>query len=631
MLLLCPLPVLTEIVHCDQQDLKSILPVRVLGDPSARRLVNMVLEDPFQFVEDLDEQTMNYTRLNTQKFKSVFGWIDPTLKRRVEAYTETKTVLHSQVHGEHIINIFSEGEGYRVQVDERVIYSTRKVVQWVEAREDISEIAIFESSGSDAGTMKILKGGKQVASIEGNITQAVFTHTSHYIVKTFSDRPPPDGGELNSHRVLLGDKIVFGHGLKANEFIHMYTSGEAVTITVGDWNHSVIYSGRLDDPSTWKSLFRVNSPAKPLGIVDGKICYLERKGMGIIRKGKEAVVNARYPVEDCVVVREGFLVLHMRHASVSPTLYDFDGKLLHAYKLGEPLGLRSVDSDETGAVINMQSFGTPYVLYRFNVGKLVKVEENRLLDLNVSDRWTKSSGTDIHYFLVSKGGHKNKRALAYGYGGYNISLSPRFSPLFAIALENGVTVVQANLRGGGEYGEEWHKAGMREKKQLVFDDFISVIKALRRNKYSVVAMGESNGGLLVGSVLTQRPELLNGALIGVPVLDMLRFHLMSVGKYWTTEYGNPDNPDDAKFLSEYSPYHNIKNTSYPAVLLYSRLKDDRVHPAHAIKFHMRLSRLNPEVYLRVNPSGGHAGLSVKERTLETCENFNFISACLNRK
>ncbi len=591
----------------------------------------MTVEDPYQFAERLDERTLRYARRNTRRFRSEFGPVDKDLLRMVQKYSETKTVLRSRICGNHIISISAEGKDHSVLLDGRSIYTTRKVIQWVEVGDDVSEMAVFESAGSDEGTMKILKDGRLVTSIEGNITGAVFAGASYYIVKTFSDGPPPDGGELNSHRIMEGEKVVFGTGLTPTEFIHIYKSKGKAVISVGDWNRSVIYSGRLDEPSTWKKLFSVDSPAKPLGIVDGEVCYLERKGLGLIRKGKRVVMEAEQPVEDCVIVKEGFLVLHLRDARLAPALYDFSGKLLRTYKLDEPMGLRSFDSDENGAVINMQSFGTPYALYKFKERRLVKLEESRLLKVNTMDRWAKSSGTDIHYFLVSKGKRRSTKAVVYGYGGYNVSLTPRFSPLYAILLDSGITVAQANLRGGGEYGEEWHKSGMREKKQSVFKDFISVIKSLKRRGYRVVAMGESNGGLLVGSVLTQKPELLNGALIGVPVLDMLRYHLMSVGKYWTTEYGDPDNPDDANYLAEYSPYHNIRSASYPPALIYSRLKDDRVHPAHAIKFHMKLSKLSARAYLRVTAAGGHAGISPREMTRETCENFSFISSCLKDK
>ncbi len=577
----------------------------------------------------MDRRTMEYSKLHTQRFKAEFGDIDTRLKREVEALNETRTVLESRIEGMHLVNLCTREDKYCVTADGKDVYTTADVIQWIETGGDLRRIAIFESSGSDSGTLKILTDGKLSELFEGNITQLVFTHDSYYTVRTFVENPPPDGGELNSHRVLRGGHIVFGSGLKPSEFIHICPSGDKALITVGDWNHSTLYVGELEDPSTWKELYALTSPAKPLGVREGEACYLERKGNGIIRKGTQAVVEGKTAIEDCVIVREGFLALHLRDAKVVPVLYDFGGKKLREFNMDVPMGLRSTDSDGANAVINLQSFGIPYAIYMFREGGLHKLEENRLLDLTVRDRWVNSSGTDIHYFLVSKPRQRKRKVVAYGYGGYNVSLFPAYSPLFAILLKRGVRIVQANLRGGGEYGEGWHRAGIREKKQNVFDDFISVISSLKKEGYTVVAMGESNGGLLVGSVLTQRPELLDGAVIGVPVLDMMRFHMMSVGKYWTTEYGNPDDPDDAMFLYEYSPYHNIRDESYPTTLLYARSNDDRVHPAHAIKFHMELDQKGKNAYLRIATGGGHAGMPIREREVEICENFNFISRCLN--
>lgn len=585
-------------------------------------------DDSFLHAEKLDEQTIEYSKLHTQRFKAEFGDMDSRLKREIEALNETKSVMRSWIKGTHLFSLYTQGDRYCVSGDGKDVYTTEDVIQWIEISGDLRRMAVFESTGSDNGTLKILTDGKLSERLEGNITQLVFTHDAYYTVRTFVENPPPDGGELNSHRVMKGGHIVFGSGLKPSEFIHIFPSEDKVLVTVGDWNHSTLYEGELEDPSTWKELFALASPAKPLGVREGEVYYLEKKGNGVIRKGAHAIVEGKTAIEDCVMVKEGFLALHLRDAKVVPVLYDLGGNQIREFGMDVPMGLRSADSDGANAVINLQSFGIPYSIYMFTEEGLRKLEENRLLELTVRDRWVKSTGADIHYFLVSKPRQRRKKVVAYGYGGYSVSLFPRYSPLFAILLKRGVRIVQANLRGGGEYGEEWHLAGVRERKQNVFDDFISVISSLKKEGYTVVAMGESNGGLLVGSVLTQRPELLDGAVIGVPVLDMMRFHLMSVGKYWTTEYGNPEDPEDARFLTEYSPYHNIRDRKYPITLLYARLEDDRVHPAHAIKFHMKLNHIGKNAYLRVEPGGGHAGISIRERAVEICEDFNFISRCL---
>ena len=191
-------------------------------------------------------------------------------------------------------------------------------------------------------------------------------------------------------------------------------------------------------------------------------------------------------------------------------------------------------------------------------------------------------------------------------------------------LEDGGVFVYANLRGGTEYGEAWHRAGMRERKQTV-DDFISVIEKLREEGSRVVATGRSNGGLLVGATMTQRPEILEGAVIGYLVLDMERFHKLLIGKAWVPEYGDPEDPEDAEFLSRYSPYHNVKKVvGYPPTFLFTGLHDDRVHPAHALKFAALLEDSGHKSLLRVETKSGHAGATPETKIAEESDVMAFV-------
>ena len=201
-------------------------------------------------------------------------------------------------------------------------------------------------------------------------------------------------------------------------------------------------------------------------------------------------------------------------------------------------------------------------------------------------------GTRVPMFIASKKGIKldgSNPTLLYGYGGFNISLLPTFSVARAAWLELGGVFVQANIRGGGEYGEAWHKAGTKLQKQNVFDDFIAAAEWLIANKYTrpdkLAIQGGSNGGLLVGAVMTQRPDLFGACLPAVGVMDMLRFHKFTEGRDWITDYGSSDDPDEFKALLAYSPYHNIKpGTRYPATLISTGDTDDRVVPGHSFKF-----------------------------------------------
>lgn len=585
------------------------------------------MEDPYISVESLDEKAVDYAKVQTIKFKDNFGCRDKAIQSNSRHFNSARRALQAIRRSHRLIILYQEDENFYVTIDGFTIFSTKDIISWIDADDEGKRVGIFITSGSDNGTLKIFDEGKEVDEIRGVISSILFFDSSYYIVKTYNENPPPDGGVLNSHRVLKDGAIVFGHGLGSNDFISLHKTRDNVIISVGDWTETRLYSGEIAHPDTWKLRHEISVPAKPLGIVDSEVIYLEQRKNGAIMKGDNVILEGINPIEDCLLVKEGLFVVHLVDAKISPVIYDFNGNELNDLKLNGHLGLKYLDSDEFDALIIVESFGLPYALYSYENGQLTLIEENKLLDLEVKERWVQSNGTRIHFFQINPVNVDSHNVLAYGYGGFNISLTPMYAPLFATLLQEGNAVVVANLRGGGEFGEEWHKSGMQHSKQNVFDDFISVISFLKDEGKKVVAMGASNGGLLVGTILTQRPDLLVGAVIGNPVLDMMRFHLMYVGKYWTSEYGNPDNQEDAAYLAGYSPYHNIRDGEYPPTLIYTRLNDDRVHPAHALKFHMKLSEVSEKVYLRANSNGGHIGIPPSEMLRENCETVNFIQYC----
>ena len=258
-------------------------------------------------------------------------------------------------------------------------------------------------------------------------------------------------------------------------------------------------------------------------------------------------------------------------------------------------------------------------------------------DFEVNQVWYSSKdGTSIPMFLAHKKGIKIDGAwpvLLTGYGGFNASMTPWFSPLIALWMENGGVLALPSLRGGGEFGEKWHKSGMLDKKQNVFDDFIFAAQWLIKNKYTnsskLAISGGSNGGLLVGAALTQRPELFKAVVCTYPLLDMLRYHKFLTGKLWVPEYGSSEDPLQFKYLYEYSPYHKVKgDVSYPAVMFVTGDSDTRVDPLHARKMTALLQSVtdskNP-VLLRYDIKAGHsAGIPIGQRINELTDELTFL-------
>jgi prolyl oligopeptidase len=239
---------------------------------------------------------------------------------------------------------------------------------------------------------------------------------------------------------------------------------------------------------------------------------------------------------------------------------------------------------------------------------------------------TSKDGTRVPFFVVrAKDLQKNGSTptILNGYGGFQIAETPYFAASIYPWLEHGGIWVVANLRGGSEYGEEWHRHGMRREKQNVFDDYVAVAEELVKQGFTrpekLAALGGSNGGLLVGAAVTQRPDLFRVALCAVPLLDMVRYHLFGSGKTWIDEYGSADDADDAKALSAYSPYHHVRQgTKYPATLLLSADSDDRVDPMHARKFAAELqwASTGGPVLLRVEKHSGHGGADLVRANIE---------------
>ena len=326
---------------------------------------------------------------------------------------------------------------------------------------------------------------------------------------------------------------------------------------------------------------------------------------------------------------------YLHNASSALRVFDLDGKLVQEVELPEIGTINNVSGkkEEQQAFFSFASFLRPTTIYALDMNTLkTKVFKAPKLDFNADaftteQVWyTSKDGTRVPMFITRK---KNismdgqNPTLLYGYGGFNIPVTPGFSASRAALLENNGIYVVANIRGGGEFGEKWHKAGTKCQKQNVFDDFIAAAEYLVEKKYTVpprlAIEGGSNGGLLIGACMTQRPDLFGVCFPRVGVLDMLRYHQFTIGYAWAIDYGRSDNAGEFPCLIKYSPLHNVKDAAYPATMITTADHDDRVVPAHSFKFAATLQAhqqgSNP-VLIRVETSAGHGAGKPTSKLLE---------------
>lgn len=341
----------------------------------------------------------------------------------------------------------------------------------------------------------------------------------------------------------------------------------------------------------------------------------------------------------------GFLFAsYLKDASTKVYQHDYTGKLVRAIELpgiGTAGGFGGKKKDKE-FFYTFTSFNYPPTIFRYDIASgnssVFRKTETKFDPTSFETKqlfFTSKDGTKVPMFVTYKKGLQldgNNPVLLYGYGGFNIPMTPGFSISNAFFMEQGGVYAQVNLRGGSEYGEEWHKAGMLQNKQNVFDDFIGAAEYLIKEKYTnsqkLAIRGGSNGGLLVGAAMTQRPDLFKVAIPQVGVMDMLRYHKFTIGYAWAVEYGSSDKKEDFDYLYKYSPVHNMKpGVSYPATIVTTADHDDRVVPAHSFKYAATLQAAqagtNPTL-IRIESKAGHgAGKPVSKQIEEVTDIWSF--------
>ena len=336
---------------------------------------------------------------------------------------------------------------------------------------------------------------------------------------------------------------------------------------------------------------------------------------------------------------------YLKDVTTHAYVYTLDGALEHEIELpgaGNAAGFGG-QRDDTFVFYSFNSLNVPPTIYRYDIAtkkstvfhqsEVPGYDPNRYETKEVF--YTSKDGTNVPMFLVHKKGlvlDGNNPTLLYAYGGFNIVQSPTFSASRLALLEQGFVYANANIRGGGEYGEQWHRQGMKLKKQNVFDDFIAAAEWLIANKYTstprLAIQGGSNGGLLIGAVINQRPDLFGVAIPQVGVMDMLRFDKFTIGFNWRADYGSSDDPDEFKALYAYSPLHNIKaGAKYPATLITTADHDDRVVPAHSFKYAATLQEKashDTPILIRIDTDSGHGASSFTKALETTGDIYAFI-------
>ncbi len=400
-----------------------------------------------------------------------------------------------------------------------------------------------------------------------------------------------------------------------------------------------------------------------IGAVDGKLYFLTNHEAPMY---KLMLIDAANPTKDnwvdvvaenqdqvlksCSLADGKFILEYEKDARSLVEIYSKEGEFIQELNLpgiGSLAGLASKNESKE-VFYSFTSFNVPTEVYKYDIESgesemIYRPEVDFDADKYVTEQifYESKDGTKVPMFVVHKKGLKldgKRPTLLYGYGGFNITYTPSFSVRNLIWLENDGVYVLANIRGGGEYGEKWHEAGTLLQKQNVFDDFIAAGEYLIEHNYTsskrLSIFGGSNGGLLVGAVANQRPDLFAVAMPAVGVMDMLRFHKFTIGHYWVSDYGSSDNEEQFNYLYKYSPLHNISETAdYPAVFVTTADHDDRVVPAHSFKYISTLQEKyngKSPVLIRIETNAGHgAGKPISKTIDEYADRWAFAFYNMN--
>ncbi len=673
----------------------TVAPPKAKAQPVVDDYHGRKITDPYRWMEDADApDTQQYVRDQLAYTRFV---LDPLpgrdkIQTRLTALLQIGNLGTPQVGGLYYFYTRREGgqnqpilyvrDGLngkdRVLVDVNPMAADGTVaLDWWKASRDGKYVAYGTSqSGNEMSTLRVIETATgevlpdTIERTRGAYVQWKPDNSGFYYGRYPKKGDVPPGQENYNRRVFyhaLGsdparDPLTFGEGLKPEEWPYGVISNDGQWLLLG----VSFGTGTVRQDLYIKDL-KTNAPAIPVAtgkdfkyrgeVHEGKIYILTNEDAprwricvtDAARPGREnwreLIPQSDAIIEDANIIGGKLVLEYEKNASSLLKVFSLDGRLLKEIALPTIGSITGVGGnwEANDAFYNFNSYTVPPTIYHYDLATGKNTEWARVkADIDASPYqvkqvWFKSKdATRVPMFVVSRKDVVMNGAnptLLYGYGGFNISMTPTFNRGVYLWLERGGIYAVANLRGGNEFGEEWHRQGMLDKKQNVFDDFISAAEYLIANKYTdrdhLAIQGGSNGGLLVGAALTQRPDLFKAVVCQVPLLDMLRYQNFIIAKLWVSEYGSAEDPQQFDYLLRYSPYQNVKEgVKYPATLLLTADSDARVDPMHAKKMAARLQAANAgpnPILLRVETKAGHGqGKPVSKQIEEATDVYSFL-------
>lgn len=674
-------------------------PPKAKVEPVEETFHGHTIIDPYRWLEDASSpDTQQFTREELAYTRSLLD-MQPQMNRIKSRLSELLTIgnvgtpsvrgkyyFHTQRDGKQNQPVLYVREGVdgkdRVLVDPNTLSADGTVaLDWWHASHDGKYVAYGTSpGGSEISTLYVIETAtgnllpEKIPQTRAANVEWLPDNSAFYYTKFPTPGTVPKGQEMYNRHVFFhklgvntdgsNDTHIFGEGHDPQEWPNLALSEDGqwlvILMTKGSSGHTDMFLLDRRKPGNPVVPVATGTQFIYVGMVNqGQLYIYTNDGASRFRVYKTAAMSPQranwkeiIPQADAVlkgidIIGGKLFAQYEKDASSRLKVFSLDGKFVNDIHLPAIGSVTAVNGEWNGkeAFYGFNSFTIAPSIYRYelNTGEsTVWAKVEAPIDSSAYDIrqvfYASKDGTKIPMFIVAKKGLRltgDNPTMLTGYGGFNVSRTPGFNGWLHLWLENGGVYADANLRGGSEYGEDWHRAGMLDKKQNVFDDYIAAAEYLIAQRYTspdhLAIYGRSNGGLLTGAALTQRPDLYRAVVCGVPLLDMLRYHRFLIARLWVPEYGSSEDPKQFEWLYAYSPYHNVKpKTLYPATLFFTSEGDTRVDPMHAKKMTamMQATAANgPErpILMRIEPKAGHgAGKPISKQIDEWADIYTFL-------